>query len=89
MCWVYFETIGHSLKNCPPLRKIFSPPAVPSWLRPGSPANENFPSSLLRHYQIPECFYAKKAVFELVTQLYHATEIANVANAVSACANQP
>jgi len=30
----------------------------------------------------------KKAVFELVQQFY-ATEIANVANAVSACTNQP
>ena len=49
----------------------------------------SFPSSLLRHYQIPECFYVKKNVFELVQQFYHATEIANVANAVSACADQP
>jgi len=48
----------------------------------------SFPFSLLRHYQIPECFYVKKSVFELVQQLYHATEIANVANAVSACADQ-
>jgi len=31
----------------------------------------------------------KEAVFELVKQFYHATEIANVANAVSACADQP
>jgi len=31
----------------------------------------------------------KKNVFELVQQFYHATEIANVANAVSACADQP
>ena len=30
----------------------------------------------------------KIAVFELVQQFYHATEIANVANAVSACADQ-
>jgi len=35
-----------------------------------------------------ECLYAT-AVFELVQQFYHATEIANVANAVSACADQP
>ena len=49
----------------------------------------SFPFSLLRNYQIPECFYVKKAVFELVQQLYHATEIANVANAFSACADQP
>jgi len=31
----------------------------------------------------------KKAVFELVQQFYHATEITNVANALSACADQP
>jgi len=29
------------------------------------------------------------AVFELVQQFYHATEIGNVANAVSICAAQP
>jgi len=29
------------------------------------------------------------AVFELVEQFYHAAEIANVANGVSACADQP
>jgi len=29
------------------------------------------------------------AVFELVQQLYHATEIGNAANVVSACADQP
>ena len=32
---------------------------------------------------MPECFYVKTAVFELVQQFYHATEIGNVANAVS------
>jgi len=31
----------------------------------------------------------KKAVFKLVQQFYHATEISNVADAVSACADQP
>jgi len=30
----------------------------------------------------------KTAVFELVQQFYHATETVNVANAVSACADQ-
>jgi len=29
------------------------------------------------------------AVFELVQQFYHATEIVNVANVVSTCADQP
>jgi len=36
---------------------------------------------------MPESFYA--AVFELTQQFYHATEIGNVASAVSACADQP
>jgi len=31
----------------------------------------------------------KKAVFELVQEFYHATEIGNVADAFSACADQP
>jgi len=31
----------------------------------------------------------KTGVFELVQQIYPATEIGNVANAVSACADQP
>jgi len=31
----------------------------------------------------------KTAVFEIVQQFYHATEIGNVANAVSACVDQP
>jgi len=31
----------------------------------------------------------KNAVFELVQQIYHATEIGNAAIAVSACADQP
>ena len=35
----------------------------------------SFPFSLLRHYQIHECFYVKKYVSELVQQFYHATEI--------------
>jgi len=48
----------------------------------------SLPFSLLRNYQIPECFYVKKAVFELV-EFYHVTEIADVANAVSASVDQP
>jgi len=31
----------------------------------------------------------KTAIFELLQQFYHATETGNVANAVSACADQP
>jgi len=30
----------------------------------------------------------KTAVFELMQQFYHATEVGNIANAVSACADQ-
>jgi len=33
---------------------------------------------------MPECFYVKTAVFEFVQQFYNASEIGNVANAVSA-----
>jgi len=86
MCWTSFETIGHRLKNCPPRRKLF-----PLWcpkLVTGLEVQQtySFPAETLSN---PECFYAKKAVSDLVQQLYHATEIANVANAVSACADQP
>jgi len=31
--WTWFESIGHSLKNWAPLRKLFAHPGVPSWLR--------------------------------------------------------
>jgi len=34
-------------------------------------------------------FMLETAVFELVQQFYHATEFGNVANMVSACADQP
>jgi len=43
----------------------------------------------MRYYEMPECFHAKTAVFELVQQFYHATEFGNVANTVSASAGQP
>jgi len=33
----------------------------------------SFPFPLLRHYQMPECFYVKNCFFELVQQFYHAT----------------
>jgi len=38
----------------------------------------SFPFSLLRHHQMPERFMLQTTVFELVQQLYHATEITNV-----------
>ena len=38
---------------------------------------------------MPECFYVTTAVFKLVQQFYHATEISNVASPVSTCADQP
>jgi len=49
----------------------------------------SFPFPLLRHYEMPECFSVKNCCFELVQQFYHATELGNVANTVSACADQP
>ena len=33
MCWTWFKTIGHSSKIWTPLRKLFTPPGVPRWLR--------------------------------------------------------
>jgi len=45
----------------------------------------SFHISLLRHYQMLECFCVHNCFFELVQQFYHATEIGNVTNAVSAC----
>ena len=33
----------------------------------------SFRFSLLRHYQMPECFYSKICCFELLQQFYHAT----------------
>jgi len=38
----------------------------------------SFPFSLLKHYQIPECFYVNNCYFELVQLLHHVTEIGNV-----------
>jgi len=55
-----------------------------------SPANFLF--SFLPAETLPNARMASMlttAVFELVQQFYHATEIGNVANAVSACADQP
>jgi len=39
---------------------------------------------------MPECFYSMltSAIFELVQQFYHATEIGDAANAVSEWADQ-
>ena len=38
---------------------------------------------------MPECFFLTTAVFELLQQFYHATEIRNVVSGVSVCADQP
>ena len=38
----------------------------------------SFPFSLLKHYQMPECFYVNNCLFELVQQFYHDAEIGNV-----------
>jgi len=52
-----------ALKKCPPLRKLFSPwcPKLVTGLEVQQMFS--FPSSLLRHYQIPECFCVKKSCF--------------------------
>jgi len=38
----------------------------------------SFPFSLLKHYQIPECFCVSNCYVELVQLFYHVTEIGNV-----------
>jgi len=45
----------------------------------------SLPFSLRRHYQMPEYFYFTTALFELVQQFYHATEIGNVAKCGQRC----
>jgi len=64
MCWTYFETIGHSLKNLSPLLENSSHPRCLK-LVTGMEVQQtfSFPSSLLRHYQMPECFYVNKCGF--------------------------
>jgi len=75
---------------CRPLRKLMAPPGVPSWLRAWKSSKHLvflFPCS-----DIIKCLNGSMlttAVFELVQQFYHATEIANVANGVNARADQP
>ena len=39
-------------------------------------------------WDIIKCLNASTAVFELVQQFFHATEIGNAANVVSACTDQ-
>jgi len=43
----------------------------------------SFPFPLLRHYEMPECFYVKSCCSELVQQFNHATEFGNVAQCFS------
>jgi len=64
MCWTYFETIGRSLKNLSPSQKTFLPPRYPK-LVTGLDVQQkfSFPFSLLRHYQMPECFYVNDCGF--------------------------
>jgi len=50
----------------------------------------SFPFSLLRHNKcLNASMLATAAVFELVQQFYHATEIGSEADAVNTCADQP
>ena len=64
MCWAYFETIGRSSKNVSPSQKTFRPPRCPK-LVTGLEVQQtfSFPFSLLRHYQMPECFYVNNCCF--------------------------
>ena len=64
MGWTYFETIGHSLKKISPSQKTLPPPWCPK-LDTGLEVQQtfSFPSSLLRHYQIPECFHFNNCGF--------------------------
>ena len=63
MCWTYFETISHSLKICPPLRKLFPPCSRKLVTDLEVQQTFSFPFSLLRHYQMPECFYVNNCGF--------------------------
>jgi len=47
----------------------------------------SFPFSVLRHYQMPECFSVSNCCF-CARATVHATEIGKEANGVSACAVQ-
>ena len=64
MRWTYFETIGRSLKTLSSSQKTFRPPWCPK-LVTGLEVQQTFrfPFSLLRHYQMPECFYANNCGF--------------------------
>jgi len=90
MCWRILKLLDIVLKNCPSLRKLFSPSDVPSWLRAWKSSKRLV--FLLPCWDIIKCLNASTlttAVIELVQQFYHATEIADIANAFSACADQP
>ena len=78
------------LKNCPSPRKLFAPPGVQSWLRAWKSSKRLV--FLFPCWDIIKCLNASvltTAVFELVQQFFHATEIGNVANALSVCADHP
>jgi len=73
-----------------PLLENSSPPGAPSWLRAWKSSKRLI--YLFPCWDIIKCLNASMlttAVFELVQQFYPPTEIGNVANAVSACADQP
>ena len=64
MRWTYFETIWRSLKNLSPSQKNVRPPRCPK-LVTGLEVQQTFSFhfSLLRHYQMPECFYVNNCGF--------------------------
>jgi len=56
--------VGRSLKYLPPSQKTFHPPRCPKLVM-GLEVQQtfSFPFSLLRHYQMPECFYVNNYGF--------------------------
>jgi len=53
-----------------------------------SPENVYFSFLHAETLSIPECFDVKAAAYAFVQQFYNAAETGDVANAVSACADQ-
>ena len=63
MFWLNFETTTHSLKNVSPLRNLFPPWCLKLVTGQEVEQTFSFPFSLLRHYQMPECFYVNNCGF--------------------------
>ena len=65
ICWMYFKTIGHSLKKLSPLRKLFAPLMWCHKLVKSLEVQQTFSFyfSLLQPDQIPEYFYVNNCGF--------------------------